>query len=988
MKNSRVEVYPQILDSIVHTDVEFGQLGVDFYLIESEKRISNEVLEEVFVDKVSSFMKTKSFYPNINYNWVVEILYRPGVTDNVASTVKTALSIFDHHTNTSSGKLFFFNLKSSVTDLRKRISNVLGNPLIQFLNIYSKSEFLELDRFANPRVSVPHFNKEQSIEVISLDLTEAELEQLSKDRCLALNLDEMKSIASYFKENALNRTNNGLPVWPTDVELECLAQTWSEHCKHKIFNADIEFSNKLTGETTTIHSLFKTFIRNTTLEIEKENEIDWLISIFHDNAGVVRFDNNIDICFKVETHNSPSALDPYGGALTGILGVNRDILGCGLGAKPIANTNVFCFGPWGYFESLDSNFVPSQLLRPEYVFEGVHKGVEDGGNKSGIPTINGAMNFHPSFCGKPLVYVGSLGVMPQRTNSGREGSEKSIDNGDFIYMAGGRVGADGIHGATFSSMDLNEGSPVNAVQIGDPITQKRLSDFLLEARDLNLFQCVTDNGAGGLSSSVGEMAELSGGARVFLDQVPLKYPGLTPWEIFVSESQERMTFAVNPKLSHKFEELAKIRNVEVSNIGEFNDSGNLDLYYQDERAASLTLDFLHDGIPNLKLNAIWDGAREHELPFPKILKRDASECSVGEILNTLIGHGNIASKEEWIRQYDHEVGGNTSLRPLEGGVQSALNNGGAISLEKLGGEKGNSIALGLGMAPSLSPLDPKLMAKISVDEAIRNIICHGANPKKIAVLDNFCWPDPIKSKENPYGDHKLAQLVMACEGLKEACKVYGTPLISGKDSMKNDYRGKNQKGEEIKISVLPTLLVSSVGQLSNKNIVKPHFDLNSKKVYLIGDHTGGLGGSIFSNFFKDDQKLPHCQLEENKEVYQTLFSLIENRLIDTCSDVSEGGLLTTISEACFLNRVGFKFTKDLSISELFNESAGQIVISVKGDNEKRVLKEIGHLKFIELGLIQEEFEISLENESIQIDKLYETWSKGVRNFSKGLVHEC
>ncbi|OUR97336.1 hypothetical protein A9Q84_13510 [Halobacteriovorax marinus] len=989
MKNLRVEVYPQNLDNFIHTSVEFGQLGADLYLLGSEKTISSSVLEEVFVDTISQKMITHEGDTQGEFNWVVEVLYRPGVTDNCAKTSKIALSMFDITSEVTTGKIFFFNLKSNQIELSNMAKNVLGNPLIQYVNIYSKEEFIERERFENITLSTPDISTTASIEVISLDLSDVELVNLSSERCLALNLEEMQGIANYYRANTEARLKKGLPAWPTDVELECLAQTWSEHCKHKIFNADIEFKNSLTGETTTINSLFKTFIRDTTLDIEKKNEIDWLISIFHDNAGVVRFDDNVDICFKVETHNSPSALDPYGGALTGILGVNRDILGCGLGAKPVANTNVFCFGPWGYFESLERKFVPKNLLRPEHVFEGVHKGVEDGGNKSGIPTINGAMNFHPSFSGKPLVYVGSLGVMPQVTKAKRLGSEKEIKHGDFIYMAGGRVGADGIHGATFSSMDLNESSPVNAVQIGDPITQKRLSDFLLEARDLNLFQCVTDNGAGGLSSSVGEMAELCNGATVYLDRVPLKYPGLTPWEIFVSESQERMTFAVNPKDSEKFEALAKKRNVEVSNIGDFNGSGSLELFYQEERAASLSLDFLHEGIPTLKLQAEWSGAREHQLPFPKLVKKEASDLPIREVLATIMAHGNIASKEEWIRQYDHEVGGNTTLRPLEDNVQSAVNNAGAISLEKFGGKKGNSVALGLGFAPSLSPYDPELMAKISVDEAVRNIICHGANPKKIAVLDNFCWPDPVKTKDNPEGDYKLAQLVLSCQGLREACMAYGTPLISGKDSMKNDYRGKNNNGDDIKVSILPTLLVSSVGQLNTDSIVKPHFDTEGSAVFLLGDNSGGLLGSIFSTFYQDDKRLPLCHLSENKEIYDTIYSLIESELVSSCHDVSEGGLLTTLSEACFANRVGFEFLEEFSLTELFNESGGQILISVKLENVEKVLSKIKHVKFKNIGNVQSDFTMTLsKSEKIDLTEIFESWISGVRNFSKGLVHEC
>ena len=366
--------------------------------------------------------------------------------------------------------------------------------------------------------------------------------KISQEKLLALNLEEMQAIQRYYQNPTVIKARKkfGLDENMTDVELECLAQTWSEHCKHKIFNSKIDYSdgrNKLK-----IDSLFKKYIKGSTAKIRKaKGKKDFCLSVFVDNAGVIKFNNNHNLVFKVETHNSPSALDPYGGALTGIVGVNRDPFGTGIGAKLIFNTDVFCFASPFHKKKL-----PPRILHPRRIYEGVREGVEHGGNKSGIPTINGSIVFDERYLGKPLVYCGTAGIMPAKLN-GKATHTKEIKPGDVIIMTGGRIGKDGIHGATFSSEELHEGSPVTAVQIGDPITQKKMTDFLLVARNRGLYRALTDNGAGGLSSSVGEMATYSGGCEIDLSLVPLKYAGLQPWEILVSEAQERMSLAIDPK---------------------------------------------------------------------------------------------------------------------------------------------------------------------------------------------------------------------------------------------------------------------------------------------------------------------------------------------------------------------------------------------------------------------------------------------------------
>ncbi|MCK4267700.1 MAG: phosphoribosylformylglycinamidine synthase, partial [Actinomycetia bacterium] len=446
------------------------------------------------------------------------------------------------------------------------------------------------------------------------------------------------------------RTSAGLPDQPTDIELETLAQTWSEHCKHKIFNSHITYTEP-GSEPVVIDSLFDTYIRRATERVSQEN--DWLVSVFSDNAGIVSFSEEYNLVFKVETHNHPSALDPYGGALTGIVGVNRDPMGTGIGAELIFNTDVFCFGP----PDMPEEELPAGILHPRRVFRGVRKGVEDGGNKIGIPTVNGAILFDDAYTYNPLVFCGTGGIMP-KVIQGLPSHEKTIEPGDLVVMVGGRIGKDGIHGATFSSVKLEETTPPAVVQIGAPIVQKKMMDALIEARDLGLYRAITDNGAGGLSSSVGEMAEFSGGVEVDLEKAPLKYPGLDPWEVWISESQERMTLAVPPEKIDRLLKLFTSRDVEASSIGTFTDDGFLSVSFHGKLIAQLDLEWLHKGFPRLKLEARWQA--------PDLSDRPVIVQEPAVVLKKILGNLNVASKESVIRQYDHEVQGTSVVKPLVG----------------------------------------------------------------------------------------------------------------------------------------------------------------------------------------------------------------------------------------------------------------------------------------------------------------------------------
>ena len=483
--------------------------------------------------------------PGAGFDFLIEVGYKPGVTDNVGRSSREGISDLLGKTLSDGDQVFTsrqFQLWGKLDPRRRRAHRhqaVGQSPHRNLSDPFQggmEQEPFPAQAFGQGGLPPPAGGPGP----LNLPESDQDLQRMSNDMVLALTIEEMRAIKAYYAspETKAHRTRAGLPSEPTDVELEVLAQTWSEHCKHKIFAADIEYTDE-TGKRQEIRSLYKTFIKAATEKVRPQ--APWLKSVFTDNAGIIAFTEDWDVSMKVETHNSPSALDPYGGAMTGIVGVNRDILGSGMGSRPIFNTDVFCFASPFYAKA-----IPEKLHHPRRIFKEVHRGVKDGGNESGIPTVNGSIVFDDRYLGKPLVFCGTGGLHPSTIN-GKPSWQKTIEPGDRILMAGGRIGKDGIHGATFSSVEMTEASPTSAVQIGDPITQKKLADFLLEARDAGLYRFVTDNGAGGLSSSLGEMARESGGCKLHLEKAPLKYPGLDPWEILVSEAQERMSFAVPPE---------------------------------------------------------------------------------------------------------------------------------------------------------------------------------------------------------------------------------------------------------------------------------------------------------------------------------------------------------------------------------------------------------------------------------------------------------
>ncbi|MCB9713385.1 MAG: phosphoribosylformylglycinamidine synthase [Myxococcales bacterium] len=861
---------------------------------------------------------------------------RPGVTDSVGTSVKRAAE--DCLGRALRGRAYTSTLYLfqglSEAEVQRAADSVLYNPLIERARVEAGARALDLE--------VPRPGVEGVPAVETVPLREADddaLVERSQRGMLALSLDEMKAIQRHFAERGRD---------PTDAELECLAQTWSEHCKHKIFAAPIDHRDAQGRRERIEEGLFRRYIRGATEAVEKRRAAEgidptdapFLVSVFHDNAGVVRLSEADHLVYKVETHNSPSALDPYGGAMTGIVGVNRDSFGTGRGADLLANVWGYCFGEPHY-----DGRVPAGLMHPRRIRDGVHHGVIDGGNQSGIPYARGWELFDPRYLGKPLVFCGTVAVMPVEA-AGHPTHLKLAETGDKVVMVGGRIGKDGIHGATFSSVRLDESSPVQAVQIGDPITQKMMFDMLAEARDRGLMSSMTDNGAGGLSSSVGEMAEATGGARIDLARAPLKYPGLAPWEILISEAQERMTVAVSPEHLDAFLELARRREVEATVLGEFTDDGRLDVRFGDAQVVDLPLSFLHDGWPRAPLRSRWSP------PEPAPSDAAAEEAlrggqGQGQRLLELVGAPNLASGEARARGYDHEVKGLSVIKPFVG-VRLDVPATATVLRARHGRPEG--VVLGEGVHPFYSELDAFAMAQAAVDEGVRRVLAAGARWDRLAALDNFCWPDPIVSDRTPDGEHKLAQLVECCRGLREACEAYGLPLISGKDSMKND-----AMLDGIKISIPPTLLVSVMGQLPDVGRALSLVPRSPGDLLLVlGETRDELGGSEAARRAgASPRSVPRTEVERFAARYQAFVAARDAGLVRSAHVLGRGGL--GIALAHTLMAAELELEIDLAALApspgvaLWSESTGRLLISARPEDLPALREHLAPHGLVELG---------------------------------------
>ncbi len=918
---------------------------IDVYTILAD--LSTEELDRVRIELFTDLIIQESTASGAlakDFDYLIEVGFRPGVTDNVGkSSAEGIADVLGRPL--SEGEAVF---KSAQYLLRGEVDGktckeiaegLLSNNLIQQSAVVSEAGFAASDRGLLLELPIVTERSDVAVKRVGLDLPDNALEALSRDRMLALDLSEMRAIKNHYATGVVReeRESLGLPDVPTDIEIEILAQTWSEHCKHKIFAARIQYTGE-NGASRSIDGLFKNYVKATTDRVAKR--VDWLVSVFDDNAGIVRFDEEWNFALKAETHNSPSALDPYGGAITGIVGVNRDILGAGMGCRCIFNTDVFCFAPPDF-----DGEIPARLFHPRRVLRGVHQGVMDGGNQSGIPDVNGAFVFHERFLGKPLVFCGTGGLIPAKVN-GEPSEVKTAQPGHLIVMVGGRIGKDGIHGATFSSEELHEGSPATAVQIGDPITQKKVADFLIEARDAGLFACVTDNGAGGLSSSVGEMAQGSGGCRVYLEKCPLKYAGLAPWEIFLSEAQERMTLAVASDRIEELLALARRHAVEATTIGEFTDSGRLECFYEGERIAALRMDFLHDGVPTMELTAKLDPPALPDEPRPTV---SVGSDLTGD-LKSVLGSYNVCSKENFVRMYDHEVLGQSVLKQFQGVNEDGPGDA-AVIRPVPGSDRG--IAIACGICPKYSELDVYWMMAAAIDEAVRNLVCVGARMGAIAGLDNFCWPDPVQSEKTPDGAHKLAQLVRCCEALHEICVAYDIPLISGKDSMKNDYKMGGTK-----ISIPPTVLFTASAVLDDVNkAVSMDVKAPGDVVYVLGDTADELGGSEYLALHGNlGAVVPKVDPPPARERYERLSNAIEKGLVASCHDCSDGGLGAALAESAFAGGYGMDLDLtglgvDDAIVALFSESQSRLVVTVRPEDADSFEGAMGGSAVTPLGVV-------------------------------------
>jgi len=893
-----IDIYTIATSSRDFTNDELSAIGA---------QLINPVVQEYTIDRATKAV----------FDYAIEVGFLPGVTDNIGTTAKQTIE--DYYSirlcegeSVSSSQLFFVSGILSHDALQKLVST-LANPLVNRVHVKAFREYN--DTGMDPIVPHVRLSELPTAEFVDLDLDDRNLARLGKEGIvdkgtgqrrgpLALDLAQLHAIRVYFSKKGRK---------PTDVELESLAQTWSEHCKHTIFASPMD--DDVPG------GLYKSCIQAATNKIRRDKgKKDICISVFSDNSGAIIFDDNYLVTHKVETHNSPSALDPFGGALTGIVGVNRDTIGFGLGAKPCINYYGYCVGdPESDPALFRGKNRKNPILSPRQILDGVVRGVGVGGNCSGIPTPQGWCYFNDRYAGKPLVFVGTVGVMP-RKHKRRKLFKKQARPGDLIVMVGGRVGKDGIHGATFSSEALDPASPVTAVQIGDPITQKKLSDVIVkEARDLGLYRSITDNGAGGLSCSVAEMAKECNGCHVFLDKVPLKYPGMAPWEIWISESQERMTLAVPKERLDDLMDLLQRRDVEATVIGRFMDTGRCVVECHGQIVMDIDLDFLHEGLPEKHLKTAF---AQKKYPEPDV----GCPARLDLTLLSMLQRKNICSKEFISIQYDHTVQGGHILGPVQG--KGRVQGPSSLTKVVLGSKRG--VGLSQGIFPSYSELDPYRMAAAGIDMAIRGLIAIGVRLDTIALLDNFCWC----SSDEP---ERLGQLKRAAQGCYDSATAFGTPFISGKDSMFNDFSGFDANNKPVKISVPPTLLISSIGIHEDVgNAVSMDAKFDGDLVYVIGDTREELGGSEYFAFLGGTgNTVPFLDPKRAKARYRRLTDAMGKGLVASAYPVSHGGLAIALAKVAIAGRIGMEIAIPFKMRPdyyLFSESLGRFVVTISPDN--------------------------------------------------------
>jgi phosphoribosylformylglycinamidine synthase II len=915
----------------------------------------------------------------------VEVHPRPGVTDPVAESTLAEVRAEGCPVDlVRTARRYALRGTLSEDEVLAAVTRVLANDCIEQVVLGTAG--------VRPAPQPPIFEFElRRVAIRELDADG--LKALAREGHLFLSLDEMRVIQKHFR---------GLERDPTDLELETLAQTWSEHCVHKTLKSAIVYrgapigtqdGGQTTGGVPRVEVRYENLLRDTiaraTRELAAERRGPECLSVFADNAGIIAFDDQFGVAFKVETHNHPSAIEPYGGAATGVGGCVRDVMGCGLGARPIANTDIFCVAPADW----PQDRLPRGVLHPWRVLRGVVHGVSDYGNRMGIPTVNGAICFDPRYLGNPLVYCGCVGLIP------RDKVHKAARAGDLILLIGGRTGRDGIHGATFSSAELTDTHAdefSHAVQIGNAITEKRCLDAILRARDDEagcLYTAITDCGAGGLSSAVGEMgAEV--GAVVDLETVPLKYAGLRYDEIWISEAQERMVLAVPPANRARFMEIMREEEVEATVIGVFGSTGGsnprLVVRYEGTVVGDLDMQFLHHGLPKRELAAEWwpeeEQARRHEGTKARRdegtkARRDSEPEAVLEKLRSVLRSPNVVSKEWVIRSYDHEVQGGSVVKPL-GGPGNGPNDA-AVLRPRLDSPRG--VAIGCGLAPRLADVDPYWMAVASIDEALRNVVCVGGDPSRTAILDNFCWGSCD-------GPRRLGSLVRACQGCYDAAKAYGVPFISGKDSLNNEfalhaadvdrlletmarYAARDERDypdagrildataryvrETCRLSIPGTLLISALSLIDDVcRCVTADLKRAGDRLYLVG----GLPQTSYP-------------LREAADVHAVVAEAIQGGLVRACHDCSDGGWLVTVAEMAIAGDRGADVSQTVEhCREPFDECCAGYIVEASDSAALEALLGRRNVLFEPVGIVREDPTLTWAGRAAPLSELRRAWS--------------
>jgi len=985
-----ITLKPELFDAegegIRHKAADYFGIRVDrirtVHILTIDADLTDAQLEtirsEVFTNPVT---QVSSYEPlNLPFDWAIWIGFRPGVRDNPGSTAVEAIEdILDLKTGPDeavyTSKLYCLEgagITAQQVDLIA--GELLANDIIQQWKIYSRDTWDPSvgTGLIIPKVILDHV---PTVTTISIDSNET-LQSLSDERNLALNPADIPVIREYFLDPDVrsDRAAAGLAE-PTDIELEYISQARSDHCNHNTFQGLFRYTDMATGESETVDNPFKTCIQQPTLALKEKKP--WVISVLWDNAGAARFDDDHYYVVTGETHNSPSNMEAYGGAITGIVGVYRDPMGTGKGSKLLMGSYGYCMGPRDYHGDLIPKLHPRRLL------DGVIEGVRDGGNKSGIPTPFGQVLFHPQYMGKCLVYVTALGLMPA-TVADTPAEQKTTSPGELMIMCGGRVGKDGIHGVTAASEVFSENTPAGHVQIGDPYTQKKMHDFLLEVRDRGLIQFITDNGGGGLSSSVGESARFSNGCEVDLEKVPLKYEGLDQWEIWISESQERMTVSVRPEDLDEFMRLSQRHAVESTVIGRYTDSGKLQISWEGQICASVDVDLLTKGFPQWEFDAEWTAPELRGLREPVL----NDPVDYDRLLRDILAGPNICSKEWVCRQYDHEVQGTSVIKPLVGKARD-ISSDAAVIRPVLTSEAG--LAFSQSLLPFYSAIDAYHMTACTIDEAVRRLIAVGADPDQIGGVDNFCWPniqyDPVS---NPDGKFKAAQLVRSCRALKDICLAYEIPLLSGKDSMYVDGHQTGAYGETHKVSAPETLQFSATSIVPDVNrCVTLDAKAPGDRVYILGRTKDELGGSeLYDHFGYTGLNVPQVVPAEHLPLYRALSTAISRGLVNSVHGVFRGGLAVHLAMVAMGGELGLEVDLDAvpadsglrSHTLLFSESAGRFIVTVAPEQQAALESQLADTDFACVGTIREQGELVIKSGAAElinspVDALKTAWKK-------------